>query len=821
MSSGNEPEKRSVEAGRRRRPEQAPPGGRERAETPQRREESGGRGDSGGGSASGGRTGMSLPGGKGCLGGSSIIVIILIIAIVFGIQYCGGSNEGEISTSDTTSFVSSNYGQIGNLDNAAPFASNFPSTTLKTASTKSGQTWLVMLYQDADDKILEQDIYLDVNEAEKAGSSDRVKIVAQVDRYNGAYSGDGNWTGAKRFLISRDDNLGGMHSQEIADLGEVNMSSGQTLVDFATWAIQTYPADKYALLMSDHGMGWPGGWSDSTPKGGVDASVPLESRIGDMLYLNELDDALGQIRSKTKLDKFELVGLDACLMGQLEVFTTLEPHARYAVASQEVEPALGWAYTGFLSALNQNPGMDGSELSRLIVESYIEDDQRIVDNTARADFLSQGSPFGGLFGQSSSTSSEQLAREIGQSSTLTAIDLSKINQLNASLNQLVYAFQKTQQNIIASSRTYAQSFTSVWGSEVPPSYIDLGNFLQILKQKSGASEISQPTDVVLAAIKQAVIAEKHGPQKPGATGVAIYFPNSQLYQNAITGAQSYTTIANRFAVQSLWDDFLAYHYAGQKFVETDVRAVIPPSGSIRAPSVGGITISPVTASSVEAAPGQPVKLSADISGENIGYIYLFAGFYDQQANSVFVADQDYLESPNTHEVNGIYYPDWGQGEFTLNFSWEPVVFAINDGTKSVTSLFKPENYGRSYEEATYTVDGIYTYADSGEQRQARLYFVNGVLRQVFGFTGEGETGAPREITPSTGDTFTVLESWLDLNNSGQVINNTSQPGDTLMFGGQMFTWKTLDAAAGNYVIGFVVEDLDGNQQQSLTRITVK
>ena len=40
-----------------------------------------------------------------------------------------------------------------------------------------------MLYQDADDKILEQDIYVDLNEAERVGSSDRVNIVAQMDRF--------------------------------------------------------------------------------------------------------------------------------------------------------------------------------------------------------------------------------------------------------------------------------------------------------------------------------------------------------------------------------------------------------------------------------------------------------------------------------------------------------------------------------------------------------------------------------------------------------------------------------------------------------------
>ncbi|MDD5591207.1 MAG: clostripain-related cysteine peptidase [Dehalococcoidales bacterium] len=812
--------RRTITAGRRRRPSPSPSGGRDRAEAPRREVGhyggSSGGGDMGGGTYSGGGRGLPFFGGKSKL---SIIMTVVALAIIFGIQYCGGLDFSDNGM--TTLPTESGNSQITDLPAAGGFVSNYPDTSIIHGGTEPDQTWLVMLYQDADDKILEKDICLDTNEAEKAGSSSRVRIVSQLDRYSGGYTGDGDWTGTKRFLISRDDNLSQLGSQQVAEPGEVNMSDGKTLVDFATWAIKTYPSDKYVLILSDHGMGWPGGWSDANPKGTGDPDIPLASLLGDELYLHEIDDALSLIRANTDLDKFELIGMDACLMGQLEVFTTLEPHARYAVASEEVEPALGWAYTSFLQALNQNPDMNGAELCQLVVKSYIEDDQSILDSSARGNFLSQGSPFGGLFGPSGGTNPAQMAREIGRSSTLGAVDLSQIGLLNESLNGLVFALQEADQRAIASSRTYSQSFTSIFGSDVSPSFIDLGNFLEIVKQKAGNTRINQAVDAVLAAIDKTVIAEKHGVQKPGATGIAIYFPNSELYRNAAAGAESYTAIAGRFAKQSLWDDFLAYHYTGNQFSQTDTQAVVPPTGSIRAPAAGGITISPVAASSSEAAPGQPVTLSADISGENIGYIYLFVGFYDRQANSIFVADQDYLESPETRQVNGVYYPDWGEGDFTLQFTWEPVVFAISNGTTSIPALFKPESYGRSFEEAVYVVDGIYTYSDGDEQRAARLYFVNGVLRQVFGFTGEREASAPREITPSAGDTFTVLETWLDLDQSGEVLDTASQQGSTLTFGSEMFTWETFDAAVGEYAVGFVVEDLDGNQQQAMTRINVK
>jgi hypothetical protein len=125
------------------------------------------------------------------------------------------------------------------------------------------------------------------------------------------------------------------------------------------------------------------------------------------------------------------------------------------------------------------------------------------------------------------------------------------------------------------------------------------------------------------------------------------------------------------------------------------------------------------------------------------------------------------------------------------------------------------------EEAVYTVDGLYTYADGGETRYARLYFRDGSLRQVFGFTGEGGTGSPREIIPKPGDQFTVLETWLDLDAQGRVAQTATQEGGALTFGDQMFRWLDLDAARGTYIVGFVVEDLDGTTYETYDQIRVE
>jgi hypothetical protein len=757
-----------------------------------------------------------------------VLVLLCICAAAYVLLSGGEDSEQAVYSPPTAEFESSEFVFPDTPTSTpaliVPEALATPPEPFSLPSTSSeGQSWLVMFYQDADDKILEQDIYVDLNEAERVGSNGRVHMVAQLDRYQAGYAGDGNWTSTKRFYVTQDGDLRQVNSQEVADLGEVNMSDGETLVDFVTWAVDTFPADKHVLIMSDHGMGWPGGWSDPAPGGRGDPGIPLSSALGDELFLMELDEALGEIRVQTGIERFELIGLDACLMGHIEVFDALAPHARYAVASQETEPALGWAYAGFLDDLKRNPDMDGAELGQLIVDSYIQDDQRIVDDEARAELLRQGSPMGGLFGLSGPPTAEQVAQQMKQSSTLTAVDLSAMPQLMASVNNLSHSLQGAAQRDVARARTYAQSFTSVFGREVPRSYLDLGSFAQLLKRESGNDDVAQAADQVLAALKKTVIAEKHGPKKPGATGVSIYFPNSQLYRSPVTGPQSYTAVARRFADESLWDDFLAYHYTGRTFEPATGAVAVPERGTtVTAPGIGQIQVSPIALLDSVAAPGKPVLLSTDISGENIGHVRLFVGFYDQGSNSIFVADRDYLESDETREIDGVYYPVWpDDSEFTMEFEWEPIVFAISDGVDSVVALFTPQSYGASFEDALYTVDGIYTYADGGESRYSRLYFSDGLLRQVFGFTGEGGTGAPREIIPQPGDTFTVLEKWMDLDQSGKVIKVATQEGGTLTFGDQMFTWEDLDAAPGNYIVGFAVEDLDGNAYEVYERVTVE
>lgn len=852
--AADKPPKRTIRGQRRRPGSSRPSAGR--VESPPRRDQrpSGSGGytpppSSGGGGyippVSGGGGMSGIPGGmRGAAGGGGILLFVCAIIAYFLFGGGGGGGFDLDPTGSTgqtqqqeefdlgsglesptqapsqglpplsaTSAPSFSGGSTTITGASGPAASSLPAAS--GAAATPGQTWTVMLYQDADDKVLEQDIWIDFQEAEKVGSSDRVNIVAQLDRYVGGFRGDGDWTDTRRYHLQRDDDLTRTNSP-YQSIGEVDMSNPQVLVDFVVWAVENYPADKYVLIMSDHGLGWPGGWTDPEPSGAPRVNVPLARAIGDAMYLNEIDAALQAIRDRTGIDALELVGMDACLMGHMEVFAALAPHARFAVASQEVEPAVGWAYTSFLGELVNNPDVTGRELGQWIVDSYIVGDQRITDSNLRAQFVGRGG-----------VSAQQLAAQLEQSITLAAVDLSQMPAAMEGLNRFALQLQSMDQRAVAKARNYAQPFTSIFGQNVPASYIDLAHFAALLVRETGDANLRTSVEEMFGTFQNMVIAEKSGPKKPAATGLSIYFPNSQLYSSAAAGPASYVPVSERFAGVSLWDDFLNFHYTGRGFQDSAGSLAVPDrSAVIEAPGAGVIELSPLAVDIDTVLPGEFILMSADVDGENLGYIYLFAGFYDREANSIMVIDKDFIDSGDTREVNGIYYPDWGEGAFTLEFDWEPIVFGINDGQSRALALLEPQTYGETPEQAVYTVQGMYTYAD-GEQRRAQLIFSNETLQQVVAFAETGGdsdtaiTAAPREIVPALGDTFTVFEHWYDLDSNGRLVDLAYEEGGTLTFGETTWTYDVLDGPAGEYAIGYIVEDLDGNSAETYIDVTVR
>lgn len=716
--------------------------------------------------------------------------------------------------------------------------------------------WLLMLYLNADDNSLELDILLDLQEAELIGSTDQVHIVAQVDRYEGSFDGMGDWTSTKRFYVTQDDDVNVIGSEEIEDLGEVNMADSEALLDFITWAAGNFPARKTMLVLSDHGIGWPGGFGDPDPDVPGAHDIFLREAFGhDNLWLMEIDETLGIALEATGLEQFDIVGFDACLMAQLEVFTAVAPHARYSVASEETEPGVGWAYTAILDTLTQNPEMDGAELAQVIVANYIDQDMRPYIDPG---FTGGAEP-------------EVVAAQLFHDATLTAVDLSQIGTLNSALNELTVALSAVDQKIVAQARNYAQSYESVFGDEWPSPYIDLGSFLGNVLAQSNDAALQSAADGVAAALSSAVVAERHGDGRPGSTGIAIYFPVPSLY--AIAENWGYTDVASRFAAESQWDEFLAFHVVGgaapsfnrpkpglpeqvnaefgdliapedveilfQDIADLQGEELSPEEIAIMLVEDGGypqevvdfllengglgvaaataalstpakpIRVSPITLSAEVAAPGAPVAIQSEISGDRLGYVYSFIGRFLPTEDVLIIEDRDYIFADEDQTVGGVTYPVWPEEGFIAEFTWKPTVYAISDGETSLRVLFQPESYGES---PTYSVDAVYHFQNGSPDRFARLFFRDGELVQILGFTG-AETngvGAPWEIRPTPGDIVTILEQGINLAAAEGEDDAYQREVGELTFGDTRFFIEETPAPSGNYVVGIIAQDLDGN-----------
>ncbi len=204
-----------------------------------------------------------------------------------------------------------------------------------------------------------------------------------------------------------------------------------------------------------------------------------------------------------------------------------------------------------------------------------------------------------------------------------------------------------------------------------------------------------------------------------------------------------------------------------------------------------------------------------MDGKNVGYVKLFVGFTISSPTRSTSPTKTICRAVKRARRAGCTTPFGLKTSSRSKFTWEPIVFAINDGKRSVPTLFTPETYGASPADTLYTVEGIYTSADGSGARGARLYFRDKILRQVLTFTAGDPTGSPREVITKSGDTFTLLNKWIDLDANGKPATPVTQKGETLTFGDQPFRWRDLDAAAGEYIVGFNVQDLDGKPEPVL------
>lgn len=212
-------------------------------------------------------------------------------------------------------------------------------------------TMSILMYMCGTD--LQSDCVNDLYEMCAADIPDNVTVVVQA---GGASEWDDSRLRANRinrFTIADYD------FSDVEVCAWQNMGAQETLEDYLDWAVSTYPADRYMLVFWNHG-------------GGSNSGVCFDETADyDGLTIHEINDALYNFTEANPDFHLDVIGFDACLMATYETAAHMQYYADFMVASEELEPGLGWNYA-WLDALGENPALDAQGIGVAIADAYME-----------------------------------------------------------------------------------------------------------------------------------------------------------------------------------------------------------------------------------------------------------------------------------------------------------------------------------------------------------------------------------------------------------------------------------------------------------------
>ena len=262
------------------------------------------------------------------------------------------------------------------------------------------------------------------------------------------------------------------------------MTSPETLTTFIKYCAKNFKANRYALVLWDHGSGSVSGY-------GYDEK---NTRAGSM-SLAGLNQAFqnGGV-------KFDFIGFDTCLMGTVENALMCSKYADYLIASEETEPGIGWYYTDWLTAWGSNTSMDTLDIGKQICDDFV---------------------------------SKCAASCRGQQTTLAMTDLAelentipaKLKDFSQSVTSLVSGKQyKTVSNARNGSREF--------GTSAKVDMVDLTDLCNKLNTKESAA---------LAKVIQSAVKYNRTGNISSAYGLSIYFPYKKM-SNVDKAVSTYAAI---------------------------------------------------------------------------------------------------------------------------------------------------------------------------------------------------------------------------------------------------------------------------------------
>ncbi len=426
---------------------------------------------------------------------TGILVAVLFFtantfALNSNISFDQNGNTAEITTEINATTPDAEIIPEPLLDNKA--------AVLPTVEKKALKKWTVMVFVNAKNN-LESYGLSDVNEMEMIGSSDEVNIVTELGRLPGYSSADGDWKGSRRYLIEKDANKYAITSPILMEIPNSDMGDWEYLVEFVKWSMEKYPAENYMLTVWNHGSGWNKDNMFESSKG-----LSYDDTSGNHMTTPQIRMAM------EKIGKINIFSMDACLMQMAEVAYEIKDYTDYVVASEETEPADGYTYDTYLGPLVNNPNMNGAELSKATVDSYI-------NHYASA----------------------------GRSGTQSSIKTAAFDGFVSMLNDWIKtAMDANEKEAVVTAKNGAQDFYY-------SSNKDIYHFIQLVAENAKNESLIAKSNDLLKFMKDNLLSYNNttGYNYNNAYGLAVYMPSYS--------SSSYSVL--KWAADTQWDEFISWY----------------------------------------------------------------------------------------------------------------------------------------------------------------------------------------------------------------------------------------------------------------------
>lgn len=373
--------------------------------------------------------------------------------------------------------------------------------------------WTVLVYMAADNDLAEY-ADSDLVEMERIGSNPDLSIIVQVDK---------PYIGGRRIGVVKDTFL------TYGDLGLIDMCDWQTLYNFLDWGFREFPADRYMVVLWDHGTGW--------------TVQPRRSFGSDQSSGNQLGIANGDFQKAIRYlynsvgRQVDLFTFDACGMQEIEIGCEIKDYAKVMMAVQGAWPLKGFPYDKIMQVIRDSPGINETDLA------------------ARMTRLCRGEYVG------------------IQANAVSAVRLDRFAKLERDWSD--FAAETMQGMPDLALRGVRDGVQTIPPSSVDPrptdDFVDLGDLLNRLAGLYPGKRMES----LLADYRNAVVESAYwGDSFARATGLTVWFPSGYPHFKELVG--SYVGLD---WTASAWPQFLNWFYNADDIRPTAVQLTASPVGT--------------------------------------------------------------------------------------------------------------------------------------------------------------------------------------------------------------------------------------------------